>query len=206
MLAAATVTAMVLVTVPVTWARNSEWADELTLFEAEYARANRSSYLLRLLTAAHLRAGNFDRVIAVCAANPRHVGKAGYFNAHCASAFSYSGRQVEAEKAYLLAAQDPQSRVLAYSNLAQHYLRQGRLEEARVQFENAVNAGETAAQRAYQRGYMMVHLYPQDRQKLLVARGHFEQALELNPRLREAQSWLNRLNSQLGGESAATIE
>jgi len=41
-------------------------------------------------------------------------------------------------------------------------------------------------------------LYTNDREKLLEARGYFEEALRLQPRFDNAQSWLNRVNQALG--------
>jgi tetratricopeptide (TPR) repeat protein len=122
----------------------------------------------------------------------------GIFSTHCASAYSYSGRLNEAEQAYLVGTKFWSSRSLAHSNLAQHYMRQGRWDDAKIQYEKAVEVEKNPADKAYKMGYMLVHLYPNDREKLMEARGYFEEALHLQPRLRDAQSWLNRLNQALG--------
>ncbi len=120
------------------------------------------------------------------------------FSTHCASAFSYSGRLDEAVQAYLVGTQYKSSRRLAHSNLAQHHMRQGRWDDAKIQFEMAIEVEDNPANKAYHTGYMLVHLYTNDREKLLEARAYFEEALRLQPRLRNTQMWLNRLNQALG--------
>jgi tetratricopeptide (TPR) repeat protein len=198
LLTAAPVVLAVFLLTPVTWARNAEWSDEVTLFESDFSKGVNTSYLLELLTAAHLRKSDFERVIEICEAQPAEQKKSGMFITHCASAYSYSGRFEEAEKAYLVGTKHKASRGMAHSNLAQHYMRQGRWDDAKIQFEKAVEAEKRPADKAYRKGYMLVHLYTNDRAKLMEARDYFEEALLLQPRLRDAQSWLNRLNQALG--------
>ena len=198
LLAAAPVLLCLFVLIPVSWARNAEWSNEITLFESDYSRGVHTSYLLRLLTAAHLRENNFNRVIEICEAQRAEQKIFGSFSTHCASAFSYSGRHDEAVQAYLVGTQYESSRSLAHSNLAQHYMRQGRWQEAKIQFEMAIEVEKKPADKAYKTGYMLVHLYTNEREKLLEARAYFEEALRLQPRLSTAQSWLNRVNQALG--------
>jgi len=66
LLAGAPVLLCLFVLIPVTWARNAEWSNEIALFESDYSRGVHTGYLLRLLTAAHLRENNFKRVIEIC--------------------------------------------------------------------------------------------------------------------------------------------
>lgn len=206
MLTAAPVVLAALLIAPVTWARNALWADELSLFEAEYANGARSSFVLRLLTAAHLRNGNFDRVIEICDANPEPRQNSGMFSTQCGSALSYVGRAEEAEAAYLVGTRKSTSRVLAFSNLAQHYMRQGLWNEAREQFEHAVEAEPDPARKAFRMGHMLVHLYPDDVEKLHEARTYFWQAHEQEPEWRDAKQWLDRLNAALGEASGPAVE
>ena len=198
LLAGAPILLCLLVLTPVTWARNADWSNEITLFESDYSRGVHTSYLLRLVTAAHLRENNFKRVIEICEAQRAEQKIFGMFSTHCASALSYSGRHDEAEQAYLVGTQYKGSRRLAHSNLAQHYMRQDRWDDAKIQFEMAIEVEKKPAAKAYYTGYLLVHLYTNDREKLLEARGYFEEALRLQPRLRDAQIWLNRVNQALG--------
>jgi tetratricopeptide (TPR) repeat protein len=198
LLAAAPIVLSLFVLIPVTWARNTDWASEITLFESDYRAGGHTSYLLRLLTAAHLRENNFKRVIEICEEQRAMQKISGMLSTHCASALSYSGRHDEAEQAYLEGTRHEQSRVLAHSNLAQHYMRQGRRDDAKIQFEKAVEVEENPVKKAYYTGIMLVHLYTNDREKLREARTYFEQVLRSEPRNLQAQSWLNRLNQAFG--------
>jgi tetratricopeptide (TPR) repeat protein len=204
LLAAAPVLLLLLVLMPTTWARNASWADEITLFETDYRRGARSGHLLRLLTGAYLKKSDFPKVIEICDANRNKQvpDSNGMFTLHCASALSYSGRHEEAERAYLVAAMSKTSRRLAYSNLAQHYLRQGRRDDARVQFEKAVEAESDPALKAYQAGIMLTHVYTGNPEKWRQARDHFEEALRLQPGMSAAQDWLHRIDRALGEEPA----
>jgi tetratricopeptide (TPR) repeat protein len=196
LLAAAPVLLSLLVLMPTTWARNAEWADEITLFESDYRRGGRSSYLLRLLTGAYLKTSDFPKVIEICDANRNKQvpDSNGMFTLHCASALSYSGRHEEAERAYLVATMSKTSRRVAYSNLAQHYLRQGRRDDARIQFEKAVEAESDPALKAYQTGIMLTHVYAGNPEKWREAREYFAEALRLQPGMSAAQVWLDRID------------
>ena len=122
----------------------------------------------------------------------------GVFSTHCASAYSYSGRLEEAERAYLIGTQHREGRTMAHENYALHYLRQRRWQDAKTQFEKAVESEGNPGLKAYYTGHMLVRLYPRDREKLQEARDQFEEALRLHPRKPQAQDWLNRLNNILG--------
>jgi len=195
-LAAAPVVLLLLTLAPVTWARNADWADEITLFESDYRKGVTGAYLMRLLTGAYLKKSEFAKAVDVCDANRELYGQTAYrmFTLHCASALSYSGRQEDAVQLYLAAASYESGRSIAYSNLAQHYLRNGRPDEARIQFEKAVSAEPDPALRAYQTGIMLMHLHSGDPRKWREARTYFQEALRLQPGMREAQGWADRLD------------
>ena len=198
LLAGAPVLLALFLLAPVTWARSAEWSNEIALFESDYSHGVHTGYLLRLVTAAHLREKNYKRVIEICEDQRTEEKKDGMFSTHCATAYSYSGRLEEAERAYLEGTRHEESGRLARSNLALHYLRHGRWQDAKIQFEKAVEVEKDPANKAYYTGYMLVHLYTSDHEKLREARGYFEEALRLQPRLVIAQSWLNRVNQALG--------
>lgn len=198
LLAAVPVVLFLFLLAPVTWARNADWSNEVRLLESDFSHGVQTGYLLRQLTAAHLREENFNRVVEICEAKRTRQNAFGIFSTHCASAYSYLGHLDKAEQAYLVGTQYLQSRKLAHSNLAQHYMRQGRWEDAKIQFEKAVEVEENPADKAYRTGYMLVHLYTNDREKLQEARGYFEEALRLEPGMRSAQGWLKLVNQALG--------
>jgi len=77
-------------------------------------------------------------------------------------------------------------------------MRQGRWDDAKIQLEKAVDVEKNPGIKAYRTGIMLVHLYTNDSEKLLQARGFFDEVLRSEPRNFQAQSWLNRLNQALG--------
>lgn len=195
--AAATVAVVLMTIVPVTWGRNADWGDEVRLFEAEYRRGGRDRNLIRLLTSAHIRAGNFRRVVNLCEEFDEERKFSSSLAVHCATALDYTGRREEAEQMYKVAVRRNQHPVLAHTNLALHYLRRGRWDDARVHFEEAAEAESHPALQLYRRAYMLIHLYPNDRERLLEARRQLQAGLALEPRMTDARDWLRRLDEAL---------
>jgi len=182
---------------PVTWARNADWRNEVALLEHDYRHGARSGLTLRLLTAAHLLERNHARVIEVCRENENVQRKLAHLGVHCGTAFALSGDPQRAEQAFLDATGHAATRTRAHSNLARLYLAQGRREEAQAQFQRAIETEENPAARAYRRGLMLAQLYPDDRDRLLEARAHFEEALRLQPRLALATNALEEVERDL---------
>jgi tetratricopeptide (TPR) repeat protein len=191
------VTALALLT-PLTWNRNYDWANEVRLFESEYLNGSQGRQTLRLLTAAYLREGMPDRAAEICDTKSAEQKFNKKYASHCAIAYMQTGRNEDAERAFLKAASGRSAEPAMHTNLAVFYLRLGRRQEAIDQFELAIQAEDNPALQAYRRGEMLVLLYPRNRQKLLEARSHFRQAVQLQPRLAPAQEWLDRLNRKLG--------
>jgi tetratricopeptide (TPR) repeat protein len=183
---------------PLTWNRNSDWANEVRLFESEYRRGDQGSQVLRLLTAAYLREGKPGEAAKICDAHPFADESLTKFATHCAIAYHQLGRNQDAERAFLLAARERSEQPVALTNLAQFYLRMGRRDEAKRQFERAVETENNPALRAYRRGEMLLALHPKNRRKLLQARSHFIEAVRLQPQLAQAQQRLDQLNRRLG--------
>jgi hypothetical protein len=73
-------------------------------------------------------------------------------------------------------------------------MRSGRQEEARIQFEKAVEVESDPALKAYQTGIMLTHVYSGNPDKWGEARAHFVEALRLQPGMREAQDWLDLID------------
>lgn len=199
LLAAAPVVLALLLLTPLTWARNASWSSETALLEADYRNGARGPTLLRLLTGAQLLQGNNARVVELCRAHPDLVAKKafGHMAVHCGTAWALSGDSQRAEEAFRAATRDPGTRTRAHSNLARLFVTQGRAEEARAHFEQAIASEEDPATRAYREGLMRVQLYPDDRARLLEARDWFEEALRLQPRHLLATGALQRLQQRL---------
>ena len=198
LLASAPVVLALFVLTPITWARNAEWSNEVLLLEHDYRHGVRNWTSLRLLTSAHLLEHNPARAVEVCRENENATLQYGALSVHCGTAYALSGDAQRAEQAFLYAAVDEASRTRAHSNLARLYLAQGRRDEARDQFEFAIESEVNPATRAYRKGLMLVQLYPQERGKLLEARAHFEHALRLQPRLALAINALEQVDRSLG--------
>jgi hypothetical protein len=62
----------------------------------------------------------------------------------------------------------------------------------------AIDAEQSEARKAYRTGYMLVHLYPDSREKLVEARGWFLEAARLEPQWSAPRPWLVRLDAALG--------
>ena len=197
LLAAAPAVLALLLLTPLTWARNADWSNEVALLEHDYRNGERVWASLRMLTAAHLLEHNYDRAVEVCRANENTQRESGNLGVHCGTAYAMSGDPQRAEQAFLDATEKSNSRTRAHSNLARLYLTQGRRDEARAQFELAVESERNPATRAYREGLMLVRLYPEDRARLLEAQAHFEEALRLQPRLELAISELEQVERQL---------
>jgi tetratricopeptide (TPR) repeat protein len=206
LLAAAPAVLAVFLLLPITWARNAEWSDEVALLEHDYRHGVRSRSSLRLLTSAHLLERNPARAVEVCRENEGVQRLSGQLSVHCGAAYALSGDMQQAEQAFLRAASDADSRTRAHSNLARLYLTQGRQDAARAQFEMAIESEVNPAIRAYRRGLMLVRLNPKERGKLLEARAHFEEALRLQPRRAlalDARGQVDRSRAQLPEATAA---
>lgn len=198
MLMASFVVAAAMVLAPLTWARNAAWASDVRLFETDYAAGNRRGELLVWLTAAHVRELNNRRVAEICDENTSAQKKSGKLSMHCAIAYGRLRDHKKAEQAYLRATRERVVAPMAHANLARFYLGHGRRNSAAKHFALAVDAESLPANQAWRRGNMLVNLYPRDREKLLEAKAHFEEALRLQPASGRARQSLRQVNSALG--------
>jgi tetratricopeptide (TPR) repeat protein len=178
---------------PLTWARNADWADEVRLFERDLNKVPGNWSLLRVLTGALLREGNYQRIVDICDANAHRPGLAGRYANHCAIAYGRLGQDDKAEREYRRALADDASRTVAHANLARYYLRVGRRNEAEEHFQLAVETEQDPARRAYRAGLMLARLHPSNRARLLEAKAHFEEALRLQPQMASARQWLGEI-------------
>ena len=196
--AVAAVLPVLIAFMPLTLARNADWASDLALYESEYRNGAGSEPVLIWLTAAHLTRGKFRETAELCDRVAETRQDARLLSSHCAIAYSRMGRLQEAEAAHLFAASGKRAQPIAHANLAQFYLTQGRWRDAKLQFEQAIGKEKIPASRALRTGQMLMQLYPWDRDKLEEARDRFEEALELQPSFRQAEQWLARVNRLLG--------
>jgi tetratricopeptide (TPR) repeat protein len=182
----------------ITWDRNADWASEILLFETEYNQGDQGHNTLGQLTAAHLAEGNIARVIRICDRHPDKQQRYGSYNFHCGLAYREAKLLEDAERVFLRATESRINGSDAHSNLGQIYVWQQRREEAIRHFELAVETQEDPAIRAFNKGDMLIVLYPRDRAKLLEAREHFKEALRLQPQWGAVRQQLNQLEMMLG--------
>jgi tetratricopeptide (TPR) repeat protein len=191
--------AIMMAMVPLTWARNADWADDVTLFETDYRKLSSKQPILNTLLAAHLRENNPRRAAEICDEN-RQLTRAGHSSgAHCGAAYGLLGRFGDAEQAYL-AVKTPLVRGFANFNLGLMYLHLGREAEAKERIELAIAAEPMPFMKLYFRAVALMQMYPRNRDRLREAQALLQQALELQPQHVESRMELEQLNRKLDGQ------
>lgn len=102
----------------VSLARNAEWASDVLLYESSYRRGNQNGRTLQLLVGVHLGKKSYSRAVKIC---DRHAGRfkrKAKFSYRCGVAYSQVGRFDDAEQAFLLAINDPETEALIHQELA----------------------------------------------------------------------------------------
>lgn len=192
LLAAAPVLLAVFVFVPITWQRNSDWSDHVRLLEVDYKEGVATLTSLRLLTGAHLINQETARVVEICDRRPPLRLTPSMYSSHCGTAYKYANRLEDAEQAFLHAAENPQARARAYSNLGSLYIRRKNIKKADEYFRLAIENEANSAMKLYRQGSRLQVLYSTNRASLDKARQFFEQALEEQPGLGPAINGLRR--------------
>jgi len=183
---------------PVTWARNSEWTTNLGLAEADYMRGSNHFYVLTALVEGYLDAGNYTRAAQTCDSHPAKVQDKRTLGNLCATVYDLAGRSGEAEGLLLQFVEAGRAKSFMYFTLAGIYLRHGRRSEAQRQFERGIATEQVPSHRELLTGIMLARLHPHDREKLLEAREHYLEAIELQPQFFQARQALNELDKTLG--------
>ncbi len=196
---AAVVAALIITAVllPLTWARNGDWANDILLLETDYQKLHHKGPILNALLAAHLQQKNPVRAAEICDAHLEAIHAGADMGAHCGSAYGQLGRFRDAERAYLSAARNPTSKVFAHFNLAMMYVHLGRKTEAEENFALAIEAEKKPFLRDYFKALSLIQLHPSDRGSLLDAKSLLEHALKLQPQHVESRKELDSLNQQL---------
>lgn len=191
------------VLIPLTWARNADWANEILLFETDYTKLQAKWPILNTMLAAHLRQHNYARAVEICDENRQTILDGHSAGVHCGSAYGQVGRFREAEQAYLSVSSQFMGGVFADFNLAMMYIHLGRRAEAEEHIAAAIAAEPKAFLRNYFKAVALIQLHPSDRSSLLAARALLQQALELQPQHVESRKELELLNQRLSEEPPA---
>ena len=188
-----------LVMIPLAWARNGDWADDIRLFETDYRKLEIKKPIVGTLLAAHLRQQNFSRAVEICDEN-RQLIRAGHtMGAHCGSAYSQVKRFDDAEQAYL-AVESKAVRVFADFNLGLMYFNLDRRAEAEKHIALAIAAEPKPFLKNFFKAVALIQMHPRDRTSLLEAQSLLQQALELQPQHIESREELELLNQKLNGQ------
>jgi len=194
-LVATVILAMILT--PLTWARNTDWSSNTALMEADYSKGVRSIFVLQGLVEYSLGAGNYSRAVAICDLHKDFMGAYWFFGNLCGSAYERVGRYEEAEQALLHAIRIHPEASTVYINLAGMQLRRHRRDDAVKYFEQGITAENEPFLKEFLIGFMLTEIYPADRGKLLEARDHLKQSLQLQPQFFQARALLKQIDKTL---------
>jgi tetratricopeptide (TPR) repeat protein len=190
---------VLLVLTALTWARNTDWRSEASLFGIDYKRGLRGEPTLRWMTSSHLKAGNFAWVVKICddnLAQQEQYGDSAYVQS-CARAYEHQRRFEDAERAHLYAIGHEKTRVAASMSLAHFYLRHARPLDAEQRFTAAIDWSDDPAEKALNTAEMIIALNPNSREQAIIARGYIEDALQHRPGWTKAESMLKVVDKAL---------
>ena len=190
------VIAFCMVLTPLTWARNAEWSDELTLYEADYAKMSNPRKLLYTMIGAHNANGNFKRSAELCRKHADRIERNSHVKLRCAAAYVGLSRYQAAEKLYREILSTPnykKSATWAHYQLGSMYARTGRRGEANAEFDRAASLETLDYLREFIEASRLLMLYPNVPARRAQAVGHLERAIELQPRFMPAREALQSL-------------
>ena len=197
--AAVPVLAAILLMAPLGWARNGDWSSNARLFEADYENGRRGFVLLGHIALTHFTEGDFSRAARYCDRHTEPSGFIGKFAETCGLTYQRLGRMEDAERALLKAAGHSAAAASAQKYLAELYAAAGQRERALEHFERSVEAVRQPAMKEVRRAEMLYALYRDDPGRLREAMAHVDRALELQPRLVQAERLRDRIGDALKG-------
>ena len=190
-------TLLVFMLIPVTWARNQEWSDEIRLLENDFAVMKNSRQLLMSVVKANAKAGNLSRSVALCGQYSELVRTGAHLGRECGNIYVASGNYDRAENLYLASLEKYRRNAWTHFELARLYLRMDRREDAQLFFRQAVERERVPFIREIMSAIVLIELYPGNRDRLLEARNHLETALQLQPRSAQARQVLSHVEQKL---------
>lgn len=189
---------------PVTWARNADWASLLSLAESDYQNGSRSGKTLQTFIAALHGEREYYRAAALCNKHADQLSRRWFMSATCGQVYEKLRRYDKAEEAYHLAMNSKRGKASAHFALATMYLGMNRRNDAEVEFQSAIAAEQQGFMKAYLEAEMLMQLYPDDRLRLLEAKGRLEDCIALQPQFPPSHQKLAELNERLGTGSGPT--
>jgi len=183
---------LVVLLVPITWARNPDWRSERALSEAEIRAAPENGDAWRLYVGVLSGEGRHQEIAAVCdrhaAAHPRSP----QLQNSCGVAYMQVGRIDDAVAAYRRAI-DGGLATVGHANLGRAYVQMGRREEAELEFRHAAEAERDPAARHYRIGQMIEWFHPERSEE---AAAEYRTALGLRPAYGAARDALGRMGAK----------
>jgi tetratricopeptide (TPR) repeat protein len=196
-LAIAVAAVLVLAFVPVTWARNGDWSNEIGLLENDFAVTQQNGQLMYALVRAQAADGNLERSIDLCLEHGALVGRYHIVANECGKAFTKARRYERAEGFYQQSLKTSPAFARTHFHLARLYVVMDRWRDAESEFKLAIQRERLPFLREFMSGIMLMDLYPHDRDQLQRARQHMQNALEIQPRAAQAREMLEQLDSRL---------
>jgi tetratricopeptide (TPR) repeat protein len=175
----------------ITWQRNPDWHDAISLYEAEVAAAPANGDGWRHLIGAYSSAGKVDAAARACDAQLGREQRSAYFFINCGSIYFQLGRDEAAIGAYRRAIELGLASV-GHMNLGRVYAKQGRLVEAESHFATAARVETQPLLRHFRRGQWLARFHPERRAEAIAA---YRAALALQPDYAPARRALDALLS-----------
>ena len=119
----------------------------------------------------------------------------------CGRAYHQLNRIEDALQSFELAASDDDTWLGANLLIGDILISQGKLQEGADRYVYVINRVKLAEHKEIYKGVLLVKLYPGRREQLLLAKGHFEKALELKPDMEEAAVWVEYMETVLAPTS-----
>lgn len=186
------------------WERNSQWSSELNLFETEYYQGHRGYHTVRLMVSSYHKQGNARRVAQICDENSEYFERSIKIAKTCAANYVVLKRPEDAIAALETTGKDEELWIQARTSLATIYVALREMQKAADLYVEIVNGVEAPEEKEMYKGDLHVTIYGKNREKLLVARKHYQNALEIRPGWKPAEQRLTVLDKLLADMEAAT--
>ena len=152
---------------------------------------------LSLLVSSHNKEERFDRVVQICDENMDQIAGAVRLVNTCAVAYSKLQRMDDAIAAFELLAGQENSWIDARLSLVSIYIAQGNRQKAADQYVDIINRVEEPERKELYKGDLLVSLFPKNRERLMMAKQHYQVALKLKPGWEAAEDRLTQLEKMI---------
>lgn len=192
---------LLIVLTALTWDRNTDWGNQVLLFETEYARGQRGPNSLRLLVEASKQIGDLHRIELICDDHvPEQELRPGFAD-ECGMTLINLGEFEKAKNSFEWAARNEAYRPKAYLNLSVVHAKLGDADTARKYYIDLLELVDDPAAREYAKAELLFRIHSHSRRHISQAAGHLEKALEIEPDYRQAKALLDAVHQILNSEA-----